>query len=191
MRNTLKREFYIPANAKELKIAKNVDVVAYTYKVSNNHYALAFAGKAIKPSWHYRFKNIAQRNKTIKEFVQTRLDHLAEKKERRINNKRPHTYKVGDILYSTWGYEQTNVDFYQVLSVTNSTIKIQPIRSHLVESFTGYNHVAPIPNSTFGTIKNKKPNRTGENVYVKIDSFSVATLWDGSPKHETAAGWGH
>jgi len=37
------------------------------------------------------------------------------------------TVKVGDVFYTSWGYDQTNVDFYVVLSVTPSgkTAKLQ------------------------------------------------------------------
>lgn len=27
-------------------------------------------------------------------------------------------YKVGDIFYTSWGYEQTNIEFYQVVKAT-------------------------------------------------------------------------
>lgn len=33
--------------------------------------------------------------------------------------------KVGDVLVSSWGYEQTNIDYYQVVSVTAKNVKIQ------------------------------------------------------------------
>jgi hypothetical protein len=35
--------------------------------------------------------------------------------------------RVGDILVRTWGYDQTNVDFYQVLAVTARSVRIRPI----------------------------------------------------------------
>ena len=35
-------------------------------------------------------------------------------KEERI---KPHSLKVGDILYCSWGYDQTNVDYFKVSEV--------------------------------------------------------------------------
>ena len=35
--------------------------------------------------------------------------------------------KQGDILVSSWGYEQTNVDFYEVVKVTAKTVTLIPI----------------------------------------------------------------
>lgn len=33
-----------------------------------------------------------------------------------------HSLKVGDILSASWGYEQTNVDFYQVIALKGKTM---------------------------------------------------------------------
>jgi hypothetical protein len=38
-----------------------------------------------------------------------------------------HDIKPGDIFYSSWGWEQTNIDFYQVISTTAKTVKIRKI----------------------------------------------------------------
>jgi len=37
------------------------------------------------------------------------------------------TVKVGDIFYESWGYDQTNIDFVQVVSIspTGKTVKCQ------------------------------------------------------------------
>ena len=36
---------------------------------------------------------------------------------------------MGDIMYSSWGYDQTNVDFYKVVRVTKASAWLQPIGS--------------------------------------------------------------
>lgn len=35
-----------------------------------------------------------------------------------------HGFKIGEILYASWGYEQTNLDFYKVVAVTEKTVRI-------------------------------------------------------------------
>ena len=35
--------------------------------------------------------------------------------------------KVNDIFYSSWGYDQTNIDFYMVVEVTKSSVKVVTI----------------------------------------------------------------
>ena len=53
-----------------------------------------------------------------------------------------HTLKVGDVLSSSWGYEQTNVTFYQVTRVTKASIELGVLRSKETSdgelSMTGY-----------------------------------------------------
>ena len=39
-----------------------------------------------------------------------------------------HNIKVGDIFYHSWGYEQTNIDFYQVVAITAKTVSIREIK---------------------------------------------------------------
>ena len=41
--------------------------------------------------------------------------------------------KVGDLFVSSWGYEQTNVDYYQVVSVHGkSSVRVREVRPQLV-----------------------------------------------------------
>lgn len=36
--------------------------------------------------------------------------------------------RVGDILYSSWGWEQTNIDFYQVIAIRGSAVDLAAAR---------------------------------------------------------------
>lgn len=47
-----------------------------------------------------------------------------------------HSIKVDDFICNTWGYEQTNVDFYQVVKVTDTSIFIRAVHSLL----SSYDH---------------------------------------------------
>lgn len=44
-----------------------------------------------------------------------------------------HGYKVGDILYISWGYEQTNLDFFQVVAATEKSIRIVEVSMKVKE----------------------------------------------------------
>lgn len=91
---------------------------------------------------HYRFKNEEQRNEFAKKFVDKivlQLNEIANKKqiEKSIRDNFQNPYKVGQILYDSWGYGQTNVDFYQVVEVSLKSIKIRSIGSELISQQTG------------------------------------------------------
>lgn len=56
--------------------------------------------------------------KAQKEKVATTKEKVATVQEYK------HGFKVGDILYASWGWEQTNLDFYKVVATTEKTIRI-------------------------------------------------------------------
>lgn len=119
MRFNLTRDFYIPKNA--TLVSENPAI--YTYTAGNGKpAACAFVGKAIKPTWRYYFSNEAARQKKIDETianVKARQDAKADAKAAAKAFR--HTLKVGDVLRSSWGYDQTNVDYYQVVALKGST----------------------------------------------------------------------
>lgn len=41
-------------------------------------------------------------------------------------------YKVGDVFYSSWGYEQTNIDFYQVIATSKKLFGLQKLKQMLI-----------------------------------------------------------
>ena len=74
--------------------------------------------------------------------------------------------KQGDILVSSWGYEQTNVDFYEVVKVTAKTVTLIPIeRKVQLKGFMRY-EATPIPGS-------------GKGKAFRITSYAIARLWNG------------
>lgn len=98
---------------------------------------------------------------------------------------------VGDIMYSSWGYDQTNIDFYEVVSATPSTVQIRHIEKKIVQQGRGSDQVMPVAGRYTGPPKRKKIQVYNDGPYVRLNSYSSARLWDGKPKSQTAAGWGH
>lgn len=41
--------------------------------------------------------------------------------------------KVGDVFYASWGYDETHVNFYQVVRVTTAAAEVVPVVSEAVE----------------------------------------------------------
>lgn len=53
-----------------------------------------------------------------------------------------HPYRVGQLYSNSWGYEQTNVDMYEVVAVTARTVTLRPIASHAVPDTRRANDMA-------------------------------------------------
>lgn len=96
--------------------------------------------------------------------------------------------KVGDIFEDSWGYEQTNVEFYMVTKIV-SACKVE-----IVE--LGHTQVS-VESSMSGYVNPDRENRIGEPIqkmvsqdswekrdgrfHIKIDSCISLTPWDGRP----------
>lgn len=76
---------------------------------------------------------------TTRELTLAALAARAAYQERkRQPSQNMHGVHVGDLFYASWGYEQTNVDFWQVVELKGKqTAIIRQICSELVEA-TGY-----------------------------------------------------
>ena len=104
----------------------------------------------------YRFSSIEARAQYIANFRQEVERQIAEKVARREvksnarkNMKNP--FKVGDMLYDSWGYEQTNINFYQVVEVGEKSVTIQEIGQRFVSGEPGWaEHVAPVKDAFIG-----------------------------------------
>lgn len=48
-----------------------------------------------------------------------------------------HDYKPGDVLSAVWGYEQTNVDYYEVTAITPGTVTVRKIASEKKWQYVG------------------------------------------------------
>lgn len=124
-------------------------------------------------------ENILEKYRRMQERKEQRKK---EKLEQKINFK--HSFQVGDIIVCSWGYEQTNVDFYLVKEVGEKSVKIVEIGSKVVKhTENGDDLVIPYPQKETGKLMTKivKPGNK-----VKIYSFADGYKWDGKPVYETS-----
>lgn len=97
--------------------------------------------------------------------------------------------KVGDILYSSWGYDQTNIDFYKVIEITKSgkSAKIQSIGQKVTRN-AGFMCEYVIANPAVvssGKILTKRIKEYNGKPYLNLTSYSGAFLWDGQEKYQS------
>lgn len=93
-----------------------------------------------------------------------------------------HIYKVGDILYSSWGYDQTNINFYEVVKATASTVTLWPMGK--LKTYNGHMSGTVVPTDKLVLGSNAKAIRrkaSGDNS-IRISDYEYAHLWDGKPK---------
>ncbi|MFA4445451.1 hypothetical protein P2A95_21620 [Xanthomonas perforans] len=154
----------------------------YTADDGSRFYLQAFAGKAVRAcrrvSGYYR--SVESPNLAIEQFKQSRASHHAAHLLRRQAATRPHTLQVGDVLNTSWGYEQTNVEFFQVVAVTGAMATLREIAASYTEAgFMSGKKTPHVGRFTGEPIR----RRVGVSNTVKIDSSRRATPWDGRPQH--------
>lgn len=162
------------------------------YKGDPIYVAIAWAGKAAKPLWSYRYRDEGQRERQIQDTIQYYRALVDAKRKRQEERKLfQHGLQIGDILVASWGYDQTQNNWFQVVDLYGKAIGIREIESKVVSRSTGADMSVGVPNRFKGPLLKKIPQGSSDNVRVKIHSSATAYKWDGKPKYETAWGYGH
>jgi hypothetical protein len=98
--------------------------------------------------------------------------------------------KVGTIMVSSWGYDQTNIDFYVVVRSNAKTAWINEINS--IKNYTGNMSGTAMPDTKNMNMKigpktlRKKIDNFGSDPSISLNSFSSAYVWDGKPENYTS-----
>lgn len=103
----------------------------------------AWRGKAKKPFANFYFRSVADRDnwlaktKADEDDRQNRaVTRKAEDDQRKAEAK--EKLQVGTLLHNSWGYDQTNCDFYQVTARTGCRVELTPIAGEMVEGSEGF-----------------------------------------------------
>lgn len=154
-----------------------------TYQKNNFPVLAIFEGSGFRPNTHFRFKNDAELTAYAnqqKEYIKKRFD--AEQIRMQGYTKEKEAFQTGKILYSSWGFEQTNIDFYVILERKNDFVTIQEIgQTREIDSRYGdRGTVTPDLNNKIGEPFKKKISKYAS---VNIASYKYCSVWDGQPKY--------
>lgn len=184
---TIQAKRWIPTGSTKV-VAKDCNAVAYIHEQDDTPYGLVYMGRAEKPTYNHRFKSLEQRENFIRRCFAEQKRREDDRAKRRTETSKPHGLEIGSIFYTSWGYDQTNVNFYQVTRVIGSKmLALRPIRSTMVED----NGPSVYVTADVGNFCGEEMRRKCSNGHVRIDQVEHGFLWDGKPKHQTGFGWGH
>lgn len=107
----------------------------------------------------YYFSTEEKRNEYVKNKIE-RIKKFENEENERKNAKKEalknfeNPFKVGEIFYDSWGWEQTNIDFYQIVEVKNKTVILKSIAQKIVENSEGFmsEYVIPVKDSFNDTL---------------------------------------
>lgn len=143
-----------------------------------------------KNEFHYRFQTAERMMEYVENFIEKHVNYLQrreeEKQQRKIKAQLlAAQVNVGDIFVDSWGWEQTNVDFYQVVAKPSAkTVIVREIASERVEG-SEMSHgmacdVRAVPNAFIGEEQKKRIDNYGG---FKTRSFSCARPTTADTKH--------
>lgn len=182
--NALRTERRIPENAVEYSVTSEVTkdlATVYLWQQTNGIWVIRkYRGIKPKHCGFYGYRNKENAEKDAKDWIkmyQNMADQNAE-----YNRKVKAFVRdvvVGDILFGSWGWEQTNCDFYEVTGlVGKKSVKIR----HIAESREYTNDMqgtcVPMPGKYIGDEITKVYGYHG----VKIHDYLTVSKWDGLPK---------
>lgn len=143
-----------------------------------------------KYRFNYKFHSLAQletfvaKEQTIikKEIADKEIVNAKIKESKKDAIKH---FKVGDIFYDSWGYEQTNINFYQVVELKKASVVIREIAQNKITKGYLQGTTTPIKDDFIGDkiLKRIITNYYNDKVQHYIKSkFGWVSRWDGRPK---------
>jgi hypothetical protein len=112
-------------------------------------------------------------------------------------------YDVGDIVDESWGYDQTNIDFYRIVKRTAKTIWLERRYTIVVEA-GGPSGDKVIPGAAMDPEDDWRPRgadglirrklhfgRDGKPSGTSVLGHGWAKTWSGKPKYQTNPLFGH
>ena len=176
--------FLTKANA-QLEESPHYKVVTYNTVVRGEQKpALAcFLGNSAKPLHNCYFSSEERRQEIINFFKKQVSDRVNHREKRRREKKEFKTScKIGDIFVCSWGYEQTNVDYYKLVELRGNVGTFIEIGQTKVAGSDGVDScdVMPDPCNEIGE-KFKKTIQLGERF--SLSSFEYCKLWNGEKNY--------
>ena len=133
-----------------------------------------------KPLYHLSFKFGTGIEDFIKK-VKNQEDREIEAQNKYLNEKKEEKklFVPGAILYSSWGYEQTNIDFYEILERKNDFVIIQEIgQIRNYDSRGDSGTCMPDKKIKIGEPFRKKITK---HASINLESYKYCGLWNGKP----------
>lgn len=144
-----------------------------------NFILAAFGGKAWRPTWHYSYSTAAARDAAAESFAEQRRKHAVFRAQRQADRRRPHSLEQGTVLVCSWGYEQTNVDFYEVIEVRGRNVVLRELAQDT--ETTGDMTGTCLPQAGI-YVGESITRRAAHGNTVAIKPYQIAHVHDGRPR---------
>jgi hypothetical protein len=158
---------------------------------------ISYLADAFNPTEHYTYKTEEKARAAVAKFAIWAEEIAAErdkrKQQRRADMDKPHGLQVGDIVRSSWGYDQTNTDYYQITKLCGAhTVEVRKV-AQMSENTSFMSGVCvPVPGQFVSEAMRRTVDRYG-SVNILRATYGRASKIEptiaGGVKCYTPAGW--
>lgn len=134
--------------------------------------------------FNYRFKTVEIMTKYVTNYAKSIFDNICQKQQQkanRLNERKNHGIEVGQIYYNSWGYDQTNVNFYMITSVKGQKIEFVEIAQNAESTKWDYGYT--MPDSSKIISEKMTAIATGRQKFKVWKSRYQVSIFDGKPKY--------
>jgi hypothetical protein len=152
---------------REKIMADDYSCVVYCFSDRlNRPCAVGYRGRALKTAFNYYYSNSERRDTLIKEWMDSVTGSTRSKRD-----TQERVLVVGDVLVSSWGYEQTNIDYYLVTELVGKA-SVMIVEIGKIKTYDGqdYGRCTPDTQNIIGCPMKKRVRGNS----VKITSYSSA-----------------
>jgi hypothetical protein len=140
---------------------------------------VAYSGTKGKPDLLYYYGSSEMRAFALGKWLdglQKKAEYFArEKAKKKARDAEPNPAKVGDVLCCSWGYEQTNVDWFEVVETNGRTnVTIRKIAADRITTGWEQGTCLPLKGEFIGEPKRVRVNRNSSEYSVRIYDFASA-----------------
>lgn len=168
---------YIPSGS--IMVACNEELGIQVFADEARLSAIGYSARRTKHDFFIRFGKKERMDKYIADYVNGIVQKDQDKKTYRAEKAaagKAANVVVGDIFRSCWGYEQTNVDYYEVVAVRGMMVDVRKIGALSEDTGGMSGECVPRPGSFVGEVITKKVQAyKGSEPYIKMTSYSSAT----------------
>ena len=192
------RKFAVNVVAKdsyELALGKTLVYKAYTWdeeKLDSNGrtsdtYLIYLTRNGKKIAFN-SYTTAMSRDERLFEQLSLAENHIELKKksiqkDKELKENLVNSISIGDIFVSSWGYDQTNIDAYQVVEKKSKTIILSEIRISQVPGTEGYMSCQVVPVKDAFVDKNVTIKKLVNTNGIKFSSYKYANKWDGKSSY--------
>lgn len=149
-------------------VAKDYSCTIYVYNdVLERPCATFYKGRARKANKRFYFKSEESRAKCVNEYIQACME---SKKASKPTSKERGVI-VGDVLRASWGYDQTNIDYYLVTKLIGKTM-VEIVEIGQQREIDGHDTGKCVPD--LNNIVGEPMRKRASEGWVRVDSVRYA-----------------